>query len=325
MDCSGVETTRPTQFIPRQVFNSPPLPTEGGKEGETTVATKPKKAKKKRSWRREYNCSAESGNRDYQPSDDDPDSSGNEGTSEPDTDPEDDFEPGDVVEGQRLRTKKEPGHKLGEFPEVKLPSFHFPEFEPQLEEVVRPSVPAPVAPAVVIPAIVPVMPPAAPAPAPVGGAAQPVQFQSQSRESSRRVVAGPVALNLLRQFDQHLGATQALLERMVNVKQEEIPEAAEDGWVVPQKPSAGSADMHHVSILAQLREVSKHASKALVATRAVRGPLVLACIAKNKRRRVQEATTTRESLRDQNEALQAQIRQNQKEMKLRHLREDRVV
>ena len=127
-------------------------------------------------------------------------------------------------------------------------------------------------------------------------------------------------------FDAEFKRTQDFVGTLAGLTFDALPDGvAEVGWTVPQNPSDGSADVHQVSGLAQLREVAKHAVAALKSLRSIRAPLVRACIAKNKRRRVQAAVTTREDIRDQNAALQAQLRQNQRDLKFRHLREDRAV
>jgi len=308
-------------------------------EGQPSATSKGAKTKTKRSWRREYNRAAEEGQQDYQPGSGDPDDSsdgGDDGSDDEEEDPEDDFEPGPVVYGPRVtKETKGQGHVLGNGPEGAPLFFPLHKFPPQLPQ------------------------PeganfgdgsgnsnsngnsngnssssnfsangqgGAPSSAVVAGtAAQDVKFGSQSNQATKEIKASAPAALQLTAFDTTLGQLQQFVGTLNGMRVNQAPEVAEAGWNVPTEPSPGSADMHLIKANSEKREVERICMRILADTRKLRQPFIELCVARNKHRRITEATTTRESLRDRTQELEAQLRAARRDLKLKHLREDRQV
>jgi len=339
VDTTSIPSSRPLAYVPRQVLTAPPLEPEGV-EGQPSATTKGAKTKTKRSWRHEYENAAEEGQRDYQPGSGDPDDGsdgGDDGSDdEQEDDPEDDFEPGPVVYGPRVtKETKSQGHVLGNGPEGAPLFFPLPKIPPQLPQ------------------------PegaysgvgsgnsnsngnsngnssssnfsangqgGAPSSAVVAGtAAQDVKFGSESNRATKEIKASAPAALQLTAFDTALAHAQAFVGTLNGMRVHQAPEVAEAGWTVPTEPSPGSADMHLIKANSEKREVEPICMRILADTRKLRQPFIELCVARNKHRRITEATTTRESLRDRTQALEAQLRAARRDLKLKHLREDRQV
>jgi hypothetical protein len=282
-----------------------------------------------------YDESIAEGDQDYTPDDDDdPEDDGGDAWDEGEWDegdeaPEDDFEGGEILDTRtRALVPYVPGHVLGANNDlapvparVGLPAA----------PVAAPLPPPAVLPAVGAPLVGPMLPgvaaPAAPLPlalAPPAGTA-PVVWTAPANQGVPQVFAGPLVMPHIRAFDQAVSSGIGICNQLIQMQLPGVPELIRADWQVPQEPTPGAADTYAVRCASNLREVQGIATRAVALLRSLRAPLVAAAVAQNQCRRVQEATATRESIRDQNAALQAQIQANRRAIRQAHLRQDRPV
>jgi len=227
------------------------------------------------------------GNWDYEPDGESTEEENGEDDAE--DEPEEAFEGGPIVLGSRARN----GHVLNDAIDL--------DYQPP---VAAPVMPAPVLPVAMAPAHAPAV----------------FEFKAPGSDVVMHCSGSAAAIG--RSFVNSFNETRRWLTFLSRSSPHLGPEFAVPNSSVPLNPSENSAQQYETKVNSSCAEVKRRCELALAQVAQIPIHFVRAGLARNMRRRVQTAVTTRESLRQQAAQLQNQHRQLRRAQQLDHLRGD---